>query len=52
MSNESKQTKPDCPLIGQDGKVFNLVGIAAKTLNALSADAENAETACHQRLPR
>lgn len=24
--------KPDCPLIGKDGNVFNLVGIAARTL--------------------
>lgn len=24
--------KPDCPLIGQDGNVFNLMGIAARTL--------------------
>lgn len=24
--------KPDCPLIGQDGNVFNLVGIASRTL--------------------
>jgi hypothetical protein len=24
--------KPDCPLIGQDGNVFNLIGIAARTL--------------------
>jgi len=24
--------KPDCPLIGQDGNIFNLVGIAARTL--------------------
>ena len=24
--------KPDCALIGQDGNVFNLVGIAARTL--------------------
>jgi len=41
MSNESKQTKPDCPLIGQDGNIFNLVGIAAKTLkrNGLSLEA-------------
>lgn len=38
MSNKSKQTKPDCPLIGEDGNVFNLVGIAARTLkrNGLS----------------
>ncbi len=25
-------TKPDCPLIGQDGNIFNLMGIAARTL--------------------
>lgn len=24
--------KPKCPLIGQDGNVFNLIGIASKTL--------------------
>ena len=24
--------KPDCPLIGQDGNVFNLIGITARTL--------------------
>lgn len=24
--------KPDCPLIGADGNIFNLVGIASKTL--------------------
>ena len=27
-----KQEKPDCPLIGQDGNIFNLMGIAARTL--------------------
>ena len=32
MSNESKQSKPDCPLMGQDGNIFNLVGIASRTL--------------------
>lgn len=26
--------KPDCPLIGQDGNIFNLVGIASRTLKA------------------
>lgn len=25
--------KPDCPLIGQDGNIFNLMGIASRTLN-------------------
>ena len=32
MSNENKQQKPNCPLIGEDGNIFNLVGIAARTL--------------------
>ena len=33
--NEEKNLnveKPPCPLIGQDGNIFNLVGIAARTL--------------------
>lgn len=29
---ESAAKKPPCPLIGQDGNIFNLVGIAASTL--------------------
>lgn len=28
----SEPEKPDCALIGQDGNIFNLVGIAARTL--------------------
>lgn len=41
MSNENKQIKPDCPLIGEDGNIFHLIGIAAKTLkrNGMSAEA-------------
>ena len=41
MSNENKRVKPDCPLIGEDGNIFHLVGIAAKTLrrNGLSEEA-------------
>ncbi len=41
MNNENSQTKPDCPLIGENGNIFNLVGIAAKTLrrNGLSEEA-------------
>ena len=41
MNNENKQTKPDCPLIGADGNIFVLVGIASKTLkrNGLSDEA-------------
>ena len=27
-----KTQKPDCPLIGQDGNIFNLMGIASRTL--------------------
>ena len=29
---EVKALKPDCPLIGQDGNIFNLMGIASRTL--------------------
>lgn len=52
MSNESKQIKPDCPLIADDGNVFNIVEIAARTLNALSANADNAETVYRQKRPK
>ncbi len=27
-----QEQKPDCPLIGQDGNIFNLMGIASRTL--------------------
>lgn len=27
-----EKPKPDCPLIGQDGNIFNLMGIASRTL--------------------
>ena len=41
MNNEIKKNKPNCPLIGQDGNIFNLVGIASRTLkrNGLAAEA-------------
>ena len=29
---QTGRQKPDCPLIGQDGNIFGLVGIAARTL--------------------
>lgn len=32
FSHEAAQEKPDCPLIGEDGNVFNLIGIASRTL--------------------
>jgi hypothetical protein len=28
----SEKFKPDCELIGQDGNIFNLMGIASRTL--------------------
>lgn len=30
---KTESIKPDCPLIGADGNIFNLIGIASKTLN-------------------
>ena len=38
---EQERPKPDCPLIGQDGNIFNLMGIASRTLrkNGLSEQA-------------
>ena len=32
-SSGAERKKPDCELIGKDGNIFNLVGIAARTLN-------------------
>lgn len=29
---KEESLKPDCPLIGQDGNIFNLMGIASRTL--------------------
>ena len=43
MSNENKQIKPDCPLIGQDGNIFNLVGIAAITLKIIGLSEQASE---------
>ena len=31
---EQTPQKPDCQLIGEDGNIFNLIGIAARTLRA------------------
>ena len=43
MDSEQKpEQKPDCELIGQDGNIFNLMGIASKTLekNGMKEQAE------------
>ena len=31
-AEEPAMKKPDCPLLGQDGNIFNLLGIASRTL--------------------
>jgi hypothetical protein len=38
-----EKQKPDCPLIGQDGNIFNLMGIASRTLKDSGMKAEAAE---------
>ncbi len=35
--------KPDCPLIGQDGNIFNLMGIASRTLKENGMETEAKE---------
>lgn len=42
---KEEKLKPDCPLIGQDGNIFNLMGIAAKTLRR-NGMPEQAEEMC------
>lgn len=32
LEQNQKMKKPDCPLIGSDGNIFNLIGIASRTL--------------------
>lgn len=32
ISEETAEKKPDCKLIGEDGNIFNLIGIASRTL--------------------
>ncbi len=40
---ENEKRKPDCPLIGQDGNVFNLIGIASRTLKENGMSKESKE---------
>ena len=52
IQSQQNQQKPDCPLIGQDGNIFNLMGIASRTLkeNGLSEQAREMRqriTQCH-----
>ena len=41
------QGKPDCPLIGQDGNIFNLMGIASRTLREAGL-ADQAKEMCQR----
>ena len=41
------QKKPDCPLIGEDSNIFNLMGIASKTLKR-NGMAEQAKEMCER----
>ena len=38
-----EKAKPDCPLIGADGNIFNLLGIAKRTLNENGMSSEAKE---------
>lgn len=42
---KAEKVKPDCALIGQDGNIFNLMGIASHTLKQ-NGMAEEAEMMC------
>ena len=45
ISSTEETQKPDCPLIGQDGNIFNLMGIASRTLRRSCLD-EQAKEMC------
>lgn len=41
LNNMSSNDKPKCPLIGQDGNIFNLMGIASRTLKNNGMDEQS-----------
>lgn len=43
---KAEKVKPDCALIGQDGNIFNLLGIASRTLKQNSMADEAKEMCC------
>lgn len=43
FENSNERIKPDCALIGQDGNIFNLMGIASHTLKQSGLKAEAKE---------
>lgn len=38
-----EQQKPDCPLLGEDGNIFNLLGLAARTLRESGMEEQASE---------
>ena len=46
-----RREKPDCELIGQDGNIFNLMGIASRTLreNGMGAEAREMSERIHSQ---
>lgn len=52
LDEQKEQTiqKPDCPLIGQNGNIFNLMGIASRNLreNGMSEEAEQMQKEINQ----
>ena len=47
IMEEQESVKPDCPLIGQDGNIFNLMGIASRTLRNNGLD-DKAKEMCER----
>ena len=43
LSAQQERQKPDCELIGQDGNIFNLIGIASRTLRQNGMDEQAKE---------
>ena len=39
---DQERKKPSCPLVGQNGNIFNLIGLASRTLrqNGMAAEAK------------
>ncbi len=42
-TEQQERQKPNCPLIGQDGNIFNLMGIASKTLKRIGMSKQAGE---------
>ena len=47
IKDTQEQSKPDCALIGADGNIFNLMGIASRTLKEHGM-AEEAKEMCQR----